>query len=364
MTNNLQRHAYMPLKQIANRVWRTYSGGALIDRWKRSSNEIDGHWPEEWIMSTITARGKDRPENEGLSMVETTDGIKPLKELIASNNELYLGRHMAEKFGTTGVLIKMLDSHERLTIQVHPDKKYAKEVLNSSFGKTESWYVLNTREINGEKSMVYMGFKEGVTKEKWKKLFLDQDIDGMLNSLHKIKVNPGDAFMIYGGVPHAIGSGCFLMEVQEPTDYTMRVEKVTPTGLRIPDELIHQGVGAEKMLDCFHYDCYTYEEALAKWKIAPKAIDLSKDYTLNSIFNTEHTQCFGLKELVLNGTYTLHGNGCFYVAVVYSGKGVLTCEGIAYTFQQGDEFFLSAAIENVIFKSSIETKILLCYPPS
>ena len=44
----------------------------------------------------------------------------------------------------------MLDSQERLTIQVQPDKTYAKDILNSSFGKTESWYVLNTREIDGE----------------------------------------------------------------------------------------------------------------------------------------------------------------------------------------------------------------------
>ena len=65
----------------------------------------------------------------------------------------------------------MLDSNERLTIQVHPDKEYAKNKLNSVFGKTESWYVLNKREIGGEPSVVYMGFKKGVTKEIWKPTF-------------------------------------------------------------------------------------------------------------------------------------------------------------------------------------------------
>jgi hypothetical protein len=34
------------------------------------------------------------------------------------------------------VLIKMLDSNERLTIQVHPDKQFARAMLNSAFGKT------------------------------------------------------------------------------------------------------------------------------------------------------------------------------------------------------------------------------------
>ncbi len=364
MNKDFDNYAYIPLKQHSNRVWRTYSGGALIDRWKMLTPENDGSMPEEWIMSTVTARGKGRPENEGLSLLDTPDGVKSLKELVDSNKELFLGKKLAEKFGTTGVLIKMLDSNERLTIQVHPDKEYARTILNSSFGKTESWYVLNNREIDGEKSAVYMGFKEGVTPALWRKHFKDQNIDGMLDCLHKIAVKPGDAFMVYGGVPHAIGGGCFLMEVQEPTDYTMRVEKVTPKGLTISDELIHQGVGEETMLDCFDYDCCSHEEALRRWKVEPQLVDSSDSYTLKSIFNESHTDCFGLSELDLNGEYTIKANGSFYVAVIYSGKGTIVCNGKEFDFQQGDEIFLSAAIDEATFKSNTTSKILLCYPPS
>lgn len=364
MKENLEQFAYIPLKQYANRVWRTYEGGALIDKWKKDTPEVDGSFPEEWIMSTITARGKNRPNDEGLSIINTPLGKKSLKALIDSNLALYLGEKLAKKYGTTGVLIKMLDSLERLTIQVHPDKEYAQTMLNSVFGKTESWYVLNNRDINGEKSAVYMGFKEGVTKQQWKAHFENQDIQGMLNCLHKIEVKPGDAFMIYGGVPHAIGSGCFLMEVQEPTDYTMRVEKITPGGLVISDELIHQGVGEENMLDCFHYNTYSYPEALEAWKVTPEVIDSSSSFTLKSIFNEKHTDCFGLSELDLNGSYTLKGNGSFYVAVVYSGEGVIICGDKSYPFTQGDEIFFSAAIDAVTFKSQIASKILLCYPPN
>ena len=363
MNSDLEKYAYIPLKQIPNRVWRTYEGGALIDRWKKDLPEEDGSMPEEWIMSTVTARGKNRPENEGLSLMQTPSGLIPLKELVDSNLELYLGKELAKKFGTTGVLIKMLDSKERLTIQVHPDKEYARTMLNSAFGKTESWYVLNHREIKGEKSVVYMGFKEGVTPEQWKILFVNQDIEGMLNCLHKIEVKPGDAFMIYGGVPHAIGSGCFLMEVQEPTDYTMRVEKVTPGGLEIYEELIHQGVGKENMLNCFHYNGCSYDEALRRWKVKPETIDSSSSFSFKSIFNESHTDCFGLKELDLNGAFSLKANGSFFVAVIYFGEGSVICNGKEYPFAQGDEIFFSAAIEEVEFKSTIESKILLCYPP-
>ena len=354
MSKQLQKYASIPLKQLSNRVWRTYEGGALIDKWKKTSPEKDGSMPEEWIMSTITARGKGRPKNEGLSLIETTDGVLPLKALIDSNTELYLGTALAEKYGTTGVLIKMLDSMERLTVQVHPDKQYARTVFNSAFGKTESWYVLNTREIDGEKSVVYMGFKKHVTKEIWKAHFDHQNIQGMLDCLHKIEVKAGDAFMIYGGVPHAIGAGCFLMEVQEPTDYTMRVEKTTPNGLKIGPELIHQGVGEAKMLECFHYDTHTLEEAMDNWKITPEVLESSNEFTLKTLFNEKHTNCFGLNELLLDGSHTIQGNSSFYAAVIYSGDGTMICNGNEYEYTQGDEIFISAAIYmNLMSKEQI-----------
>lgn len=364
MQQDLQEYAYEPLKQYSNRVWRTYSGGILIDRWKKAAIEVDNSFPEEWIMSNITARGNDRPSDEGLSIIRTDIGNYALKDLIAANPELYLGKELAKKYGTTGVLIKMLDSKERLTIQVHPDKEYARNLLNSEFGKTESWYVLDTREIEGEKSVVYMGFKEGITAEYWKNLFLDQDIKGMLDCLHKIEVKPGDAFMIYGGVPHAIGSGCFLMEVQEPTDYTMRVEKITPSGLKISDALIHQGVGEDTMLSCFHYDGCSYEDALKRWKVEPKIIATDGFSNLKTIFNESHTNCFGVQELDLNGEFTIEAYGSFFVAVIYFGEGSIFCGGKEYTFTQGDEIFISAAIKKIAFKSNLPSKILLCYPPN
>ncbi len=359
----LLKYAKTPLKQLPNRVWRTYTGGALIDRWKKVQPENDGSLPEEWIMSTISARGKNRPPHEGLSVVETPEGEVELTTLIEASPELFLGKRIAAKFGTTGVLIKMLDSKERLTIQVHPDKEYAREMLGSAFGKTESWYILGGREIDGEKSSIYLGFKEGVTEDIWKELFLKQDIQGMLNSLHRFEVNQGDAFIIYGGVPHAIGSGCFLMEVQEPTDYTMRVEKITPGGLTISEELIHQGIGVEKMLKCFHYDGCSFEEAKQKWKINPEIIEKTNEYTLKSIFSEKHTDCFALKELDLDGEMTLKGNGDFFIGVIYSGEGTVLFDDGEIKYSQGDELFFPAAIDSIILKSSLPSKVLLCYPP-
>ncbi len=153
------------------------------------------------------------------------------------------------------------------------------------------------------------------------------------------------------------------MEVQEPTDYTMRVEKVTPGGLTISDELIHQGLGVEKMLKCFHYKGCSFEEAMRKWKITPEVISSSDEYSLRSIFNKTHTDCFALKELDLKGEIALNGSGDYFIAVIYSGEGIITCGEAAIPYSQGDEFFFPAAIKNIRLNSSVPSKIMLCYPP-
>lgn len=362
--NNFRDFAKIPLKQAPNRVWRTYMGGSLIDEWRGTVPAADNHFPEEWIMSTISARGKNRPPQEGVSLLESPMGILSLKDLISSDLELFIGKRLAEKYGTTGLLIKLLDSVERLTIQVHPDKDFARTMLNSQFGKTESWYILGGREVNGEKSVIYLGFKEGITPEIWGEYYRNQDIQGMLESLHRFEVQNGDAFIIYGGVPHAIGCGCFLLEVQEPTDFTMRVEKITPSGLKIGDELIHQGIGDENMLKCFNYHACSFEEASRKWKILPEIMESSDSFCLKSIFNEKHTDCFSVSELELKGEYSMKCNDTFFVGVVYSGEVVVTCNENEYFFRQGDEVFFPAAIEQVSFRSTETTRILLCYPPS
>ncbi len=88
----LLKYARTPLRQQSNRVWRTYTGGALIDRWKKITPESDGSLPEEWIMSTISARGKNRPPNEGLSIIETPEGLVNLVITYRSRSGTFSGR--------------------------------------------------------------------------------------------------------------------------------------------------------------------------------------------------------------------------------------------------------------------------------
>lgn len=349
-----------PLKMLPNRVWRIYLGGLLLDQLRGDEGE-DGYFPEDWLASVVTANNPprdDAPEREGLSRVETEDGIAYLKDLIDADPEGYLGGEHTRALGVNfGVLTKFLDSAERLPIQVHPDKQAAKTLFHSDYGKTEAWYILGGREINGEVPHILLGFKEDVTKEQLHELFDKQDIAGMAALMHKIPVKQGDVFIIEGGTPHAIGPGCFLLEIQEPTDYTISLEKCNTKGEKLPDFLCHMGIGFDKMFDCFHYTRFSEEALLAKYKLQPSEVERDDSHIVTELISYDRTPYFSLRRIDVNGdfTRTCTGKPCAYTVTEGSG----TVAGIPV--QKGECLFIPAKAED--FRISGNMAILECLPP-
>jgi mannose-6-phosphate isomerase len=355
------------LKLLNNRVVRSYTGGKLIEEWQGLPNPADNNKPEEWLASVVEARNKNYIPDEGLSKVLLANGrIEKLTNLIKADAESFLGNDHVVKYGEhTAVLTKVLDAAVRLSIQVHPTKVYAREYFKSDYGKTEAWYIMGGREVDGEPPYVLVGFKPGVTKAQWKKYFDEQDIDGMINALHKFYVMPGDVFLIEGGLPHAIGSGCFLIEIQEPTDYTMRVERKTFDGSTLPDILCHQGVGFDAMLDCFTYEGLSKEETLKKHAKHPEPVAGENSSTIIHLITERDTACFKMDRLIIPESYTLN-DASFKTLIVLQGEGAFKHEDQITTIKQGDTYFLPAALGVVGIKSSgaVTLEIVACYPPT
>ncbi len=331
-----------PLKLKGERVWRTYIGGREIDRLHGEKELKDTHYPEEWMYSVTQAANSGRESVvEGLCKIDDGTNVS-LKELIEEYPEEILGKVHVNTFGSTpGVLIKIIDSKERLTIQVHPDKSGAMRLFGSSFGKTECWHILGLRGDSPESPCIYLGFKKGITKEHWMDCFEKQDYEKMLNLLNRIEVKTGETYLVKGGVPHAIGAGCLIMEIQEPTDYTVRVEKVTPSGYVIDDRMCHQGLGFEKMFECFHYIGSTATEIKEQYRIGP--LELEWEHGRKSqLIGYKDTNCFQIQKLEVEDFCSLRGEGVFYCLYILSGEGVLNTASETYDIAKNGQFFIPA----------------------
>ena len=349
-----------PLKMLPNRVWRIYLGGLLLDE-LRGEIGTDGYFPEDWLASVVEANNpprEDTPAREGLSRVQTEDGIAYLKDLIEADPQSCLGEKHIRAHGVHfGVLTKFLDSAERLPIQVHPDKDAARTLFHSDYGKTEAWYILGGREIGGEQPHILLGFREDVTKAQLRELFDRQDIAGMAALMHKIPVQAGDVFLIEGGTPHAIGPGCFLLEIQEPTDYTISLEKCNTLGEKLPDYLCHMGLGFDKMFDCFHYVRHTEPELLAKFKLIPTKEEADDTHEITTLISYARTPMFSLRRIDVHGAYTREPTGMPSAFVVTAGEG----SAAQIPVRKGECLFIPASAE--AFEIEGDLTILECLPP-
>lgn len=345
-----------PILLNETRVWRTYKGGKELDRISGKEQPADSAYPESWMFSTTLSSNPDPSPDEGLCFLADDPGTS-LKQLVEENPMEMLGEAHAKTWGTSlGVLIKLLDSAERLTIQVHPDKDRAQKYFQSPFGKTESWHILSTRDDQSEEACVYLGFKEGITEAQWREVFHAQDIENMLSLLHRIPVKAGDTFIVEAGVPHAIGSGCLILEIQEPTDFTIRTERITPSGQSLTDQQCHQGLGFNRMFDCFDYEGITLAEAKDRWLLPGRELDSNR----REIISYADTDCFKAEWLKLSDEYVISSEAKYRCLYIRSGKGTINLGNEQRPIEANQQYFIPASATefSLIPESNLEAYLI------
>jgi hypothetical protein len=256
----LPRALLQPLLLLPSRVHRVYRGGALLERWLGLASPADGPQPEAWFGAVNAARptgNASAVEGVGVAVLPEgwqvdgagLDGHCPMPALLAAYPELILGTQHLRAYGqATGVLCKVLDSAMRLTVQVHPNRRFAAEQFRSPFGKEECWVVLATRAIDQEAPHVYLGFSGPVDPPTLQRWVAEGDVPTLLAALHKITVRPGDVYYVPAGTPHAIGPGLLIAEVQEPTDFTISFDRDFG-GASMPDERRFLGLALPQALE-------------------------------------------------------------------------------------------------------------------
>lgn len=306
-----------------NRVFRVYTGGKLFSEFF-GDDSTDGFYPEEWVASSVRALNEGSTDKyEGVSRIRGTDlylndAVRLYKkEILGSREDL-------------GFLTKILDSAIRLPVQAHPDKAFSEKYFSSKYGKEESWIILATRP--GAK--IFYGFRDGVTMEEFNQAIDESEnkSDHIEKLLCSIDVKPGDVIYIPAKMVHAIGSGCLLLEVQEPTDFTIQPERWCGS-YKLSDKEMYLGLSRETALECFDMD-KRYPAPLT-----PRLLMEENGVRYEAVIDETITTSFGVRTAhICGGSFPLAKGAAVYV--VTEGEGVVCGEDYRREIKKGDYFLM------------------------
>lgn len=208
-----------------------------------------------------------------------------IKNILSNENvsKKYLGNKIF-KNKQIPFLIKTLFVNDRISLQVHPNNKFARKYENS-LGKNEVWYVLYA----DDNSYAHIGFKWNIGKERVKKLLEENKI---MNYLKKIKVKTGDIIRIPAGTVHDISGKVILYEIQQNSNITYRLKDWHGRELDIDKAL--------KVLK--------YKNATVKNKRSGRLIK---------------TKNFALDRINISGEKEIRSKGKMEVITVIEGEGTL-----------------------------------------
>jgi mannose-6-phosphate isomerase len=228
-----------PVSLPANQPAQFYAGGGAIEALRGAGKARTEFGPEDWVASTTPRYGK---ETDG--MTKLADG-QWLRDAVRAHPVNWLGKAHSERFGADpAVLVKLLDAGQRLPVHCHPSDAFAQAHMGSHYGKTEAWIIVGTPDGGGN---VHIGFQEDLTSATVADWVAEQDTAAMLSALNPVTVRPGDTVFVPAGLPHAIGAGVFIVELQQPTDLSVTLEWKDFLDSEAGG---HLGFGYDVVLDC------------------------------------------------------------------------------------------------------------------
>ena len=172
-----------------------------------------------WGGRNLERFGKQLPPNvpigESWELADLPETI-PNGRSVISNGAL-AGNTLREVFGGDGfpLLVKFLDAHDNLSVQVHPSEAYAVKNPKTHL-KSEAWVILESTP----QGRIYLGLKDGTTEKILRESI---ESDSVPELLHAIDVKPGECYFLPSGTCHALGAGVLVAEVQTPSDTTFRL---------------------------------------------------------------------------------------------------------------------------------------------
>jgi mannose-6-phosphate isomerase len=167
---------------------------------------------EAWLISGV----KDNPTLVSNGFLKDNE----LNELVEVYMGDLVGEEVYERFENEfPILLKLLDTTQYLSVQVHPDDALALR-RHKQPGKAEMWYILEAEQ----EAEILTGFKNKVDPLEFKAIIEGKMMGEVVRDLFNIeKVSRGDTFFTPPGRVHAMGPGLLLAEIQQTSDVTYRI---------------------------------------------------------------------------------------------------------------------------------------------
>jgi len=129
-----------------------------------------------------------------------------------------LGHAVTERYGAAfPLLIKLLDTTDWLSVQVHPDDAQARLLEGpDARGKAEAWHIVEALP----NAALIAGTRPGVTDERLRAAI---GSSALLDLLERIPARAGETLLVRPGAIHALGPGLLVYEVQQASDITYRL---------------------------------------------------------------------------------------------------------------------------------------------
>ncbi|MCM1262724.1 MAG: mannose-6-phosphate isomerase, class I [Butyrivibrio sp.] len=248
---------------------------------------------------------------------------RTLSQLWKENPELF-GNTNKDRFP---LLVKIIDAKDDLSIQVHPDDTYAMANENGSLGKTECWYVLDSKEgaslVVGHNAATKAELNAMVKEGRWNEL------------LREIPVKKGDFIQIEPGTVHAIKGGLMILETQQNSDITYRVYDYNRLTNGKPREL-----HLEKSLDVITVPAKSVEESILEAdKLPENKLNLLVECGYYKVWKLDITNKFEMRQ-----------EEDFLIMSVIGGEGELNGE----TVRKGDHFILPYGYGDICIKGELQ----------
>ncbi|WP_216215813.1 class I mannose-6-phosphate isomerase [Amycolatopsis aidingensis] len=339
------RSSLEPVALPANQPPQFYRGGESIAALRAADGDPGAFGPEDWVASTTTLFGQ---ETAGLSLLP--DG-RWLRDAVRADPRGWLGAEHAAAFaGSTALLVKLLDAGQRLPVHFHPSDAFARRHFDSHFGKAEAWIVIGT---SGGDPRVHAGFRRSHSAAEIEDWVRTQDAPAMLGALNSVPVRPGDTVYVPAGLPHAIGAGVFVVELQQPTDFSLTLEW---RDFLASPEKGHLGLGFATAIEAL--DTSAWDEQRLDTLI--RHTDAAQEPTVNLLADGA-SRYFRAEQLRPRGALALDPS--FAVLVVLEGNGVLRTEnGGKHELAKGDTLVVPHGAGQTEVEGDLT--VIRCRPPA